>query len=198
MNTHILSPRAHFGAFFALMACLLVAAPQLQAAPPAAIHSANAPATVYITVPASGAPATFMVGSKKTTVAAGSTVVLPKGAKNINLPKGTVVSASIPCEHCPKGLKLHYTVKKDIALAGFNPQSFASHKKHIKSGLPAGQIQLPDYLTSHQCVCKHRGNGQISLPSPTIANLIKAVLSASGGTVVNPFNVLGEGVTDGN
>ena len=58
MNTHILSLRAHFGAFFALMACLFVA-PQLQAAPPAAIHSANAPATVYITVPASGAPATF-------------------------------------------------------------------------------------------------------------------------------------------
>lgn len=192
--------------FFAYL-CLM-ASVQVHAAPPAAVQSAVSASTIYVTVPTKGTAATFLVGSKTWTVPAGKTVVLPAGAKGIYLPKGTVISASVSCDSCHEGHQhkhghkhyKHYTIKKTTTLAGFNVKSFVAQKGNIQPGLhtydATGAVTLPDYIKNNEC-CTHGDKGEIGLPTPTMAALIQAVLSASGRTV-NPFNVLGEGVTDSN
>ncbi|MBT8038344.1 MAG: hypothetical protein KJO21_12455 [Verrucomicrobiae bacterium] len=163
----------------ALGVAFLVGSGVAQAGPPSAVTQAKTAATILVSVPANGAPVTYMVGRKSWTVQPGQTMVLPAAATKISLPVGTIITSSVPSAKSMDPTKQTYTVNKPIYLAALTPDSIRSNSSAFTPGNDpsiAGNIQ-------HQ--------------SRAVKQLIEAVTSASGSTV-NPLNVLGDAVTDGN
>lgn len=155
-----------------------VSVPYAYAGAPSAVAKSQSAATILVTVPTGGKPVTYVLGDKIWTVKPGQTVVLPAGATKISLPAGTILTASVPSAKSLTPTKHVYTVSQPITLSALTPASIKDNAPFITPGSGPS------------------GNG-IQLPSGTITDLIDAVSSASG-TTINPFNVLGEEVTDGN
>ncbi len=151
------------------------------AGPPSIVREANRAATISVTVPPGSKPVTYMLGNKKWTVQPGQTAVLPASATRIYLPVGTIITVLVPSEKSMEPTKHAYTVDQPVELPALTPVAIRASEQSIT---PGAQLPVP-------------GGGTIQLPSGTIVDLVNAA-AGSGSTALNPHNVLGEGVTDGN
>ncbi len=154
--------------------------PSVYAGPPSVVKEANQAATISVTIPPNAEPATYVLGDKKWTIQPGETAVLPAAATRIYLPVGTVIRTLTPSAKSMEPTEQAYTVSQPITLPTLTPGAIRTNEQFIT---PGGGVSTP--------------TGLVHLPPGTIADLVDAVFSASG-TTVNPHNVLGEGVTDGN
>ncbi|BDS07615.1 hypothetical protein NT6N_26550 [Oceaniferula spumae] len=160
-----------------LLAVVGFSATNTYAGPPSAVTKSKSAATILVKVPEGGKAVTYTLGGKTWKVEPGQSAVLPIGATKIHLPAGTILIASIPSAKSMAPVEYPYTVKNPITLDALTPEAIAANSDSIVPGTLPTRNPL--------------------LPSPTLRDLIDAVNSA-GTNTVNPTNVMGDEVTDGN
>lgn len=175
MKTHcILSQAARLFMIVSVAGFVCLFQTHAYAGPSAVVKKANTAASILVTVPADGKAVTYVLGDRTWRIEPGQTRVLPVGATKIKLPMGTILTAVMPSAKSMEPVKNVYTVKDPITLDALTPEAIAANADSIVPGIqPTGDT------------------------GPTIADLINAVTSAST-TTVNPINVMGDAVTDGN